>query len=81
MVDGLKIGLERLVAGKLGLGLDDIEVRIDNGLVGGLELLLGIGDTGNGGIIGGRGVIDRLLGAGEAPGRPCLRGPARPRRP
>ena len=27
---------------------------------------MGIGDTGNGGIIGGRGVIDRLLGAGEA---------------
>ena len=40
MVDSLKIGLERLVVGKLGLGLDDLEVRIDDGFVGGIELLL-----------------------------------------
>lgn len=66
MVDSLKIGLERLVVGKLGLGLDDIEVRIDDGFVGGLELLLGIGDTGDGSVIGGLGVVDRLLSAGEA---------------
>lgn len=66
VVDSLKIGLERLVVGKLGLGLDDLEVRIDDGSVGGLELLLGIGDTGDGSVIGGLGVVDRLLGAGEA---------------
>ena len=66
MVDGLKIGLECLVVGKLSLGLDDIEVRIDDGFVGGLELLLGIGDTGHGSVIGGLGVVDRLLSAGEA---------------
>lgn len=66
MVDSLKIGLECLIAGKLGLGLDDIEVRIDDGFVGGLELLLGIGDTGHGSVIGGLGVVDRLLGTGEA---------------
>lgn len=66
VVNSLKIGLECLVVGKLGLGLDDLEVRIDNGLVGGLELLLGIGDTGDGGVIGSLGVVNRLLGAGEA---------------
>ena len=66
MVDSLKIGLECLIAGKLGLGLDDLEVRIDDGFVGGLELLLGIGDTGDGSVIGGLGVVDRLLGTGEA---------------
>ena len=66
VVDSLKIGLECLIAGKLGLGLDDLEVRIDDGFVGGLELLLGIGDTGHGSVIGGLGVVDRLLGAGEA---------------
>jgi len=66
VVDSLKISLERLVVGKLCLGLDDIEARIDDGFVGGLELLLGIGDTGDGGVIGGLGVVDRLLGAGEA---------------
>lgn len=66
VVDSLKIGLECLVVGKLGLGLDDLEVRIDDGFVGGLELLLGIGDTGDGSVIGGLGVVDRLLGAGEA---------------
>ena len=66
VVDSLKIGLECLVVGKLGLGLDDLEVRIDDGFVGGLELLLGIGDTGHGSVIGGLGVVDRLLGAGEA---------------
>lgn len=66
VVDGLKIGLECLVVGKLSLGLDDIEVRIDDGFVGGLELLLGIGDTGHGSVIGGLGVVDRLLSAGEA---------------
>lgn len=66
VVDSLKIGPECLVVGKLGLGLDNIEVRIDDGFVGGLELLLGIGDTGDGSVIGGLGVIDRLLGAGEA---------------
>ena len=66
MIDSLKIGLECLVVGKLCLGLEDIEVRIDDGFVGGLELLLGIGDTGDGGVIGGLGVVDRLLGAGEA---------------
>ena len=52
VVDSLKIGLECLIAGKLGLGLDDLEVRIDDGFVGGLELLLGIGDTGDGSVIG-----------------------------
>ena len=66
MVDSLKIGLECLVVGKLGLGLDDLEVRIDDNFVGGLELLLGIGDTGDGSVIGGLGVVDRLLSAGEA---------------
>ena len=66
MVDSLKIGLECLIVGKLGLGLEDIEVRIDDGFVGGLELLLGIGDTGDGSVIGGLGVVDRLLGTGEA---------------
>ena len=66
MVDSLKISLECLVVGKLCLGLDDIEVRIDDGFVGGLELLLGIGDTGHGSVIGGLGVVDRLLGTGEA---------------
>ena len=66
VVDSLKIGLERLVVGKLGLGLDDLEGRIDDGFVGGLELLLGIGDTGDGGVIGGLGVVDRLLGSSEA---------------
>ena len=66
VVDSLKICLERLVVGKLGLGLDDLEVRIDDGFVGGLELLLGIGDTGDGSVIGGLGVVDRLLSAGEA---------------
>ena len=66
VIDSLKIGLECLVVGKLCLGLEDIEVRIDDGFVGGLELLLGIGDTGDGGVIGGLGVVDRLLGAGEA---------------
>lgn len=66
VVDSLKIGLECLIAGKLGLGLDDLEVRIDDGFVGGLELLLGIGDTGDGSVIGGLGVVDRLLSAGEA---------------
>ena len=66
VVDSLKIGLERLVVGKLGLGLDDLEVRIDDCFVGGLELLLGIGDTGDGSVIGGLGVVDRLLSAGEA---------------
>ena len=65
VVDSLKIGLERLVVGKLGLGLDDLEVRIDDGFVGGIELLLGIGDTGDGSVIGGLGVVDRLLGTGE----------------
>ena len=66
MVHGLKIGLECLVVGKLSLGLEDLEVRIDDGFVGGLELLLGIGDAGDGGFIGDLGVVDRLLGAGEA---------------
>ena len=66
MIDSLKIGLECLVVGKLCLGLEDIEVRIDDGFVGGLELLLGIGDTGHGSVIGGLGVVDRLLGAGKA---------------
>ena len=66
VVDSLKIGLERLVVGKLGLGLDDLEVRIDDGFVGGLELLLDIGDTGDGSVIGGLGVVDRLLSVGEA---------------
>ena len=66
VVDSLKIGLECLVVGKLGLGRDDLEVRIDDGFVGGLELLLGIGDTGDGSVIGGLGVVDRLLSAGEA---------------
>ena len=66
VVDSLKIGLECLVVGKLSLGLEDLEVRIDDGFVGGIELLLGIGDTGDGSVIGGLGVVDRLLGAGEA---------------
>ena len=66
VVDSLKIGLECLIAGKFGLGLDDLEVRIDDGFVGGLELLLGIGDAGDGGVIGDLGVVDRLLGAGKA---------------
>ena len=66
VVDSLKIGLECLVVGKLGLGLDDLEVRIDDNFVGGIELLLGIGDTGDGSVIGGLGVVDRLLSAGEA---------------
>lgn len=66
VVDGLKIGLECLVVGKLSLGLEDLEVRIDDGFVGGLELLLGIGDAGDGGFIGDLGVVDRLLSAGEA---------------
>ena len=66
VVDNLKIGLECLVTGKLGLGLDDLEIRIDDGFVGGLELLLGIGDAGDGSVIGDLGVVDRLLGAGKA---------------
>ena len=66
VVDSLKIGLECLIAGKLGLGLDDLEVRIDDGFVGGLELLLSIGGTGDSSVIGNLGVVDRFLGSSEA---------------
>ena len=68
-----------LIAGKLGLGLDDLEVRIDDGFVGGLELLLGIGDTGDGSVIGAwrrRPPSERRRSAR----RPCVRWQARPRR-
>lgn len=61
VVDVLKIGLKGLVGRKLSLSSVDGLLGVRDRLVGGSELLLGIGDAGNGGIMGCLGVVERLL--------------------